>query len=1097
MEDQSPKPIRCKAAICRAAGEPLTIEEIVVDPPRAYEIRIKIICTSLCHTDIAFWGAKIKASTITKVVESVGEHVEGFVPGDTVVPTFLGQCDRCSSCASEQNNMCAAVPFVVGPGMRRDGTTRFRDGEGNPVHDLVAVSSFSEYTVVDVNQVVKLDQSVPPKLACLLSCGASTGVGAAWKSAKVEPGSSVVIFGLGSVGLAVIGKLTSGGADYSFECIGLSSVMTDAFRCTKPGKGKTIILGTERNSEPVCLPSTELLFGKCVMGSLFGGIKPKTDIPILAQKCMNKELELEGLITHEIGLQDINKAFDLLLQGKSLRAGGEPLVIEEIVVDPPKAYELRIRIICTSLCHSDVTFWRMKDFPGIFPRIFGHEAFGVVESVGEHVDEFAAGDSVVPTFLGQCSECVDCRSERSNICSKYRFMVRSGMLRDGTSRFSDGSGNPIHHLLGVSSFSEYTVVDVNHAVKMNPAVPPVSEIAGVGAAWKLAKVEPGSSVAIFGKKFGVTHFINPKDLGEKPVSQEIIEITDGGADYCFECIGLAALMADAFKSSREGWGKTIILGVEMHGAPVSIPSLEILHGKSVMGSLFGGVKPKEDIPILADKYLNKELELDKFITHEVDLKDINKAFDLLVQGKSLRQKPVPRFIPCFLHMPQSLARFQPPHLRRGLRDLAPAIVHHFTTQGKKKNMQQQGRAEMEQQVSQLRSELRKVREERDRAHRVLEVTEWKALASANDRTTIETLEAELEASRESEKRMLESLALQTKQLELTKISLEEAQLEIAALQESARRLEAARGTTTTPRGGRHDRDLQRVHGELRVALAAEEKSRKAMEELVMALKEVNAELHATRQQLARAQHEAETARMEADRMHVSVRRREDKLRALSDEVARLRAEAEESFAAWRGKEAGFTACIKASEAELADARRENARLLESQRSGRAEVAKLRDILKQAVKDTKVVKEALEEARSENATLKGMVGDKDKAVKCTRQELENLRVSEAAARDSVKELQSILVATSPSPHARVPVLDKYPSDSKIRPPAGLTRPRRMSETFEGSVYDIFGSADDHKGEVLGAFSSMPRFPGKRNVVMRKVGSLFRWKSFNNK
>ncbi|GJN08827.1 hypothetical protein PR202_ga26784 [Eleusine coracana subsp. coracana] len=316
------------AAVCRAAGEPLTIEQIVVDPPRAYEIRIKIICTSLCHTDVAFWSGKIKVTAAFPrilgheaygVVESVGEHVEGFVPGDTVVPTFLGQCDRCSSCASEQNNMCAAVPFVVGPGMRRDGTTRFRDGEGNPVHDLVAVSSFSEYTVVDVNQVVKLDPAVPPKLACLLSCGAGTGVGAAWKLAKVEPGSSVVIFGLGSVGLAVIGELAGGGADYSFECIGLSSVMTDAFRCIKQGKGKTIILGTEQNSEPVCLPSIELLFGKCVMGSLFGGIKPKIDIPILAQKCMNKELELEGLITHEIGLQDINKAFDLLLQGKSLR----------------------------------------------------------------------------------------------------------------------------------------------------------------------------------------------------------------------------------------------------------------------------------------------------------------------------------------------------------------------------------------------------------------------------------------------------------------------------------------------------------------------------------------------------------------------------------------------------------------------------------------------------------------------------------------------------------------------------------------------------------------------------------------------------------
>jgi hypothetical protein len=243
---------------------------------------------------------------------------------------------------------------------------------------------------------------------------------------------------------------------------------------------------------------------------------------------------------------------------------------------------------------------------------------------------------------------------------------------------------------------------------------------------------------------------------------------------------------------------------------------------------------------------------------------------------------------------------------------------------------------MEQQVAQLRAELRKVRDERDRTHRVLEVTEWKALASANDRTTIETLEAELAASRESENWMLDSLTLQTKQMELTKISPEEARLEITTLQETVQRLEAARTpvTTTTPRS-RHDRDLQRV------APVADEKSKKAMEELVMALKEVNAELHATRQQVARAQHEAETARMEADRMHVSAKRRDDKLRAVSDELVQLRAEAEESFTAWRGKEAGLTACVRALEAELAEARGENARLLESQHSGRAEVAKLK------------------------------------------------------------------------------------------------------------------------------------------------------------
>ncbi|PWZ05262.1 hypothetical protein Zm00014a_017938 [Zea mays] len=429
---------------------------------------------------------------------------------------------------------------------------------------------------------------------------------------------------------------------------------------------------------------------------------------------------------------------------------------------------------------------------------------------------------------------------------------------------------------------------------------------------------------------------------------------------------------------------------------------------------------------------------------------------------------------------------------------------------------QESRRDMDHQVAKLRGELRKVRDERDRAQRALEVTDWKALASANDRAAIETLEAELNVSRECEKRMLDSLAMQTKQLELTKISLEESKLEIASLQETVQRLEAARSPVATmPARNRRDRDMQRVHGELRVALAAEEKSKKAMEEFVIALKEVNAELHTTKQQLARAQHEAESARLDADRLHMSAKRKDEKLRALSDEVARLRAEAEESFTAWRGKEDGFTACMKSTEAELAEAQHENARLLDSQRSWRAEVAKLRDILKQAVKDTNVAKEALEEARSENALLKSVLGDKDTAVKCTKQELECLRISEAAARDSVKELQSMLVATSssptaaaaaakldaeesPTPRVRVgpPGLEKYPSDSKIRPPAGITRPRRMSETFEGSAYDIFGTMDEQKGD-MGVFSSMPRLPARRRVVLRKVGSLFRWKSFSNK
>ncbi|KAL6864779.1 hypothetical protein ACP4OV_015930 [Aristida adscensionis] len=377
MENARPRPIRCKAAVCRGPGEALAVEEVVVDAPRAYEIRIKIICASLCHTDIAFWRDKVPEDfprilghEAYGLVESVGERVEGFAAGDAVVPTFLGQCGRCSSCSSERTNMCTDVPFSRGSGMRRgaggDGGARFRDGRGAAIRHCFAVSSFSQYAVVDVNQVVRVGAAVPPRLACLLSCGAATGVGAAWRLAKVEPGSSVAIFGLGTVGLAVaqgakmcgasriigvdvnpdkeeVGKafgvtdfinpsqlgenhisevtiaMTGGGADYAFECAGVSAAMTDAFRSTRPGTGTTVILGVDDGGEPVRLPAVELLYGKRVMGSLFGGIKPKTDIPILAQMCIHKELDLEGLVTHEVGLQEINMAFDLLLQGKSLR----------------------------------------------------------------------------------------------------------------------------------------------------------------------------------------------------------------------------------------------------------------------------------------------------------------------------------------------------------------------------------------------------------------------------------------------------------------------------------------------------------------------------------------------------------------------------------------------------------------------------------------------------------------------------------------------------------------------------------------------------------------------------------------------------------
>ncbi|KAL3505460.1 hypothetical protein ACH5RR_035301 [Cinchona calisaya] len=359
------------------------------------------------------------------------------------------------------------------------------------------------------------------------------------------------------------------------------------------------------------------------------------------------------------------------------REAGEPLVIEEVIVAPPKSGEVRIKIICTSLCFSDVTFWRLKVPPAYFPRILGHEAVGVVESVGEDVHGLTPGDTVLPIFLPDCGECTDCQSKKSNLCSKFPFHVASLMPRDGTSRFTDLKGEALYHFIYVSSFSEYTVVDVASVTKIDPAIPPnracllsCGVSTGVGAAWKTANVEPGSTVAIFGlgaiglgvaegarlcgatkiigvdvnpdkyelgKKFGVTDFVNSKDCGDKSVSQVIREMTDGGADYCFECVGLASLVHEAYASCRKGWGKTVVLGVDKPGSQLNFSSFEVLHsGKSLMGSLYGGLKPKSDIPILIQRYLDKELELDKFVTHEVNFEDINKAFDLLLEGKSLR-----------------------------------------------------------------------------------------------------------------------------------------------------------------------------------------------------------------------------------------------------------------------------------------------------------------------------------------------------------------------------------------------------------------------------------------------------------------------------
>ncbi|XP_049349669.1 alcohol dehydrogenase-like 1 isoform X2 [Solanum verrucosum] len=332
-------------------------------------------------------------------------------------------------------------------------------------------------------------------------------------------------------------------------------------------------------------------------------------------------------------------------QAAVCRKAGEPLIIEEIEVAPPTSWEVRIKILCTSLCHSDVTFWKLSAGPvSAFPRILGHEAAGVVESVGENVEEVKEGDIVIPVFQRNCGECRDCKCPKGNICSKFPEDFYCGMPRDGSSRFKDKNGEKLYHTLCVSSFTEYTVVDVTHVVKMNPDFPidkasllSCGVSTGLGAAWRVADIEEGSTVAIFGlgavglavvqgaklrgaakiigvdlnpekfeigKKFGLTDFINPTTCGEKSTSQ--------------------------------GTGKTVIIGIEMHGTPLSINPYELAAGKTITGSMFGGVKAKVDIPLFANQYLNNELNLEGYITHEVNFEDINKAFDLLEAGKTLR-----------------------------------------------------------------------------------------------------------------------------------------------------------------------------------------------------------------------------------------------------------------------------------------------------------------------------------------------------------------------------------------------------------------------------------------------------------------------------
>jgi S-(hydroxymethyl)glutathione dehydrogenase/alcohol dehydrogenase len=353
---------------------------------------------------------------------------------------------------------------------------------------------------------------------------------------------------------------------------------------------------------------------------------------------------------------------------------GKPLTIEEVEVDGPKAGEVLIKITATGVCHTDAYTLSGKDPEGLFPAIMGHEGGATVMEVGSGVSSVKPGDHVIPLYIPECGECKFCKSGRTNLCGAIRVTQGKGAMPDGTSRFSIG-GKPIHHYMGTSTFSEYTVLPEIAVAKINPAAP-LDKVCllgcgittGIGAVLNTAKVRPGSIAAVFGlggiglsviqglvmakagriiaidinpakfemaRSLGATDCIVPPADG-RPIQEAIIEMTDGGVDYSFECIGNVKTMRAALECCHKGWGESIIIGVAAGGEEISTRPFQLVTGRVWRGTAFGGVKGRSQLPGYVEKYLNGEIKLDPMITHTLPLERINEAFDLMHQGKSIR-----------------------------------------------------------------------------------------------------------------------------------------------------------------------------------------------------------------------------------------------------------------------------------------------------------------------------------------------------------------------------------------------------------------------------------------------------------------------------
>ena len=352
---------------------------------------------------------------------------------------------------------------------------------------------------------------------------------------------------------------------------------------------------------------------------------------------------------------------------------GKPLVIETVQLDGPRAGEVLIEVKATGICHTDHFTLSGADPEGLFPAILGHEGAGVVVDVGPGVKSVQKGDHVIPLYTPECRQCKFCLSRKTNLCQAIRATQGRGLMPDATSRFSLG-GKPLFHYMGTSTFANYIVVPEIAVAKVRSDAPfdkicyiGCGVTTGIGAVVFTAKVEAGANVVVFGlggiglnviqgakmvgadkiigvdlnparetmaRKFGMTHFVNPRDVDN--LVDHLVQLTDGGADYSFECIGNTQVMRQALECCHKGWGKSIVIGVAPAGAEISTRPFQLVTGRVWMGSAFGGARGRTDVPRIVDWYMEGKINIDDLITHKLPLERINEGFDLMERGESIR-----------------------------------------------------------------------------------------------------------------------------------------------------------------------------------------------------------------------------------------------------------------------------------------------------------------------------------------------------------------------------------------------------------------------------------------------------------------------------